>query len=323
MNKSPAFQFYPDKALAGTQHLSPEAFKAYWLMLCWMWLHSPDQCSIPDDPGAWAIAMQLPTDNAKKCMQEIQNKHMSLLYASRKKLYSLGLKKEAEKQRKNREQKKSAANYRWNKEKRKMHTHSTRIDSASIPQCEPASVPQCSTTPTPTPTPLKKKKQKENLSLSFEHEIPGSVSGVESDFSKSQKPITELYQKTRRDYKLPEVIDANGKQGVRLLAQMVDSGEITMPELEVSMRSFCKKVKKGGDFENWGLHGFAKNVSMFPPDKPTPVMGATGKPPEPEPDTPEDRESLRAEMKAILADENSSPFMRERAEKYFGGEGER
>lgn len=155
MNKSPAYQHYPDKATAGTQHLSPEAFKGYWLMLWWMWLHSPDHCSIPDDAGAWAIAMQTDKERAQYIMAEVMQDYMPMLKRTHGKLVSAGLEKEAEKQSAKRKQAQEAAKSRWPNNKQAKRTHSGRIDSASIPQCTPSTSPA----PFPVSFPTSKKKK--------------------------------------------------------------------------------------------------------------------------------------------------------------------
>jgi len=98
MNRAPAFQFYPDKAIAGTRHLSPEAFKAYWSMLWWMWLHSPTYCSINDTDSGWKIATGInDQDTLDSVRAEIMSDDMPMLKKRRQKLYSNGLEKEIEK----------------------------------------------------------------------------------------------------------------------------------------------------------------------------------------------------------------------------------
>ena len=75
MNRSPAFQFYPDKAHAGTIHLSPDAFKAYWMVVWWMWMHSRSQYSMPDTDAAWREATLITSPaKLKKVRAEIMEK---------------------------------------------------------------------------------------------------------------------------------------------------------------------------------------------------------------------------------------------------------
>jgi len=99
MNKPPAFQFYPDKWLAGTLHLSPRAYQAYHRVLCWMWLNSEDLCSIPHDETTICRASGL----TRRCYQkvwggEIMNPNCPLLQVEGNRLISNGLRKEAAKQ---------------------------------------------------------------------------------------------------------------------------------------------------------------------------------------------------------------------------------
>jgi hypothetical protein len=152
MNKSPSFQLYPDKLLAGTMHLSGNAFRAYIRILCWMWLHSKNQYSMPDTSEAWTLATFI-TDPAQigQIKSEIMNPAFSLLKKNGKILWSCGLKKELEKQKKNRKKRQDAANKRWN------NNLEPCKDDAN------ASKQQCLTIPitTTTPTPLSSKKKKE------------------------------------------------------------------------------------------------------------------------------------------------------------------
>ena len=99
MGKSPAFQLYPDKALAGTLHLSSNAFKAYWLTIWWMWLHSKNRCSMPDTDAAWRTATFITSSRTlTKVRLEIMNPEFPLFTKRRKKVFSEGLRKEAKKQ---------------------------------------------------------------------------------------------------------------------------------------------------------------------------------------------------------------------------------
>jgi len=100
VNRSAAFQLYPAKALAGTDHLSPEAFKAYWKVLWWMWLNSPNHYTMADTDKAWEMATGITAPKLlKKVRQEIMSPDWKLLSKRRSKLTSNGLRKEAEKQR--------------------------------------------------------------------------------------------------------------------------------------------------------------------------------------------------------------------------------
>jgi len=82
-------------------HLTDVSFRAYWYMLWWMWLHSPDHCSIPDTDSAWKISTGIRDEKVlAEIRAEIMDEHMPLF---RKKkngdLFSNGLRKEAHKQR--------------------------------------------------------------------------------------------------------------------------------------------------------------------------------------------------------------------------------
>ena len=103
-DKPPAYQHYPDKAILGSQHLSGDSFKAYWMTLWWMWLHSKYHCSMPDTDAAWLRSTGCKDlQSMELCRKEIMEPGFELL---RKRtvdgvpfVYSNGLKKTAKNQR--------------------------------------------------------------------------------------------------------------------------------------------------------------------------------------------------------------------------------
>lgn len=99
-DKSPAFQLYPDKAIAGTASLTSDAFKAYWLVLFWMWLHSSNHYTMRDSDEAWRKATFgiFPHSVLQNLRAEIMDEDAPLLKLRDGFLTSKGLKKEAQKQ---------------------------------------------------------------------------------------------------------------------------------------------------------------------------------------------------------------------------------
>ncbi len=78
--KSKGFIFWPSDWLAATSRLSPESYQAYHRILCWMWLEGENQCSIPNDPDALAIATMIhDPSQLMRVMAEIQNRFAPLL----------------------------------------------------------------------------------------------------------------------------------------------------------------------------------------------------------------------------------------------------
>ena len=152
MNKSPAFQFYPDKFLAGTIHLSANAFRAYTRVLCWMWLNGRQQCDILEDKrlvcGAAGISLK---SYDKVWLQEIMSEHNPLLQREGKYLVSNGLRKEVIKQNERRKKATESANARW--------AHSERNANASNEHTPK----QCSLTPSPSPASSTDKEKGVNL----------------------------------------------------------------------------------------------------------------------------------------------------------------
>ena len=142
-DRSPAFQFYPEKWMSHTRRLSDSAYRIYHEMLLWMWTQSPDYCSIEKDPEAIACVLAIPCDRIAAALREIQNPHAPLLKEKGNKYVSNGLRKEVEKQNKRRKDAQNAANTRWNVEK---EPSETPPETAMQPQCEgnaTASDPQC------------------------------------------------------------------------------------------------------------------------------------------------------------------------------------
>lgn len=110
MNRSPAFQFYPDKALAGTIHLSDKAFKAYWRLVWFMWLHSDDFCSISGDRKAIMVGTGLNSRLYQSVwVDEIMNPAHPMFRVENNRIVCNGLRKEAEKQAKTSEVRRQAA----------------------------------------------------------------------------------------------------------------------------------------------------------------------------------------------------------------------
>lgn len=137
MNKPPAFQFYPDKWLAGTRHLRPRAYRAYMDLLCWMWLHDPDMCGIKNDQVAIQLATGLSGKGYKSVfLDQIMNPVMPLLRTEGNRLISKGLRKEATKYRARRARGEAAADARWG-----CPEHSVSTPQASAKQCLPSPSP--------------------------------------------------------------------------------------------------------------------------------------------------------------------------------------
>lgn len=144
-NKAPAFQFYPDKWESHTKHLSDYAYRTYHMLICWMWQHSKDKCSIEADYKAVAVVLGQPANKICDAMKEICNPYMPLLKERRGRWVNDGIRKEAEKQRKKRQDASDAAKSRWSKGLGGMRPHSDRIATASVSQCTPS--------PSPSPSP--------------------------------------------------------------------------------------------------------------------------------------------------------------------------
>jgi len=157
-NRAPGFMFYPEKAVAGSAHLTPPAFKAYWLVLCHLWAHTPSQYSMPDTESAWRRAThnQFTPEALRAARAEIQDPEAPLFALragrakSQKSIVSKGLRKEAEKQRRTSAARVEAAKARWNKGKGEKGLDSNC--NANAPILQPLSIP------IPIPIPAIQKK---------------------------------------------------------------------------------------------------------------------------------------------------------------------
>lgn len=144
MNRSPAFSFYPDKWQSHTRRLSDSAYRLYHELLCWMWQHADDHCSVQASPEAVACAVAMPLDTVRIALTEIQNPFSPLLKCEGEKWISNGLRKEALKQGERREKAKSSADARW-KGASGMRSHKNVDANAQVEQCFPS--------PSPSPSP--------------------------------------------------------------------------------------------------------------------------------------------------------------------------
>lgn len=149
MNKAPAFQFYPDKWQSHTKRLSNTAYRVYHEIICWMWQHSPDQCSIEQNPEAIACAIAMRPHVVRKALSEIQNRFSPLLKQNGARFVSGGLQKEIHKQSERRNKNSENANKRWQKD---MQSHG--ICNAKSENS------QCSSSPIPIPTPTSASQDK-------------------------------------------------------------------------------------------------------------------------------------------------------------------
>jgi uncharacterized protein YdaU (DUF1376 family) len=153
MNRSPAFQFYPDKWQSHTRRLSDSAYRVFHELLCWMWQSSPDHCSVSARVEAVSVAVALPLECVRIAMADIQNADAPLLKTEGDRWVCHGLRKEAEKQFNRRVKATENANARWN------HATASKHDAtASIPQCSSSSSPIPSSSPSPIPSSEAKEK---------------------------------------------------------------------------------------------------------------------------------------------------------------------
>jgi hypothetical protein len=186
MNKSPAFQFYPDKWQTHTAHLSDSAYRLYHEMLCWMWQHSKDQCSIPSNPETISILMRRVSDGIPSALQEIMNPAMPLLKIVGENYISDGLRKEVKKQTDRRRACSDSAKSRWDKELRLKNESCERNANAMPNVCSP------SPSPSPSPTPYIKEGIHAPFSVEKAKTITGAIEIIRSHPGFSKAPAAAI-----------------------------------------------------------------------------------------------------------------------------------
>jgi|TARA_Y100000310_G_C20618972_1_gene782222 hypothetical protein len=145
MKKTPAFQFYPDKFLAGTNHLSADAFQAYTRMLCWIWLHGPNQWSMINSKKNWEFSTQKKGKKLEKIQKELLQREIPVLKKKLGFVISKGLRKEALKQRNRRDRARKGGEAA--KEIRQ-NLGSAKTDDQALPkECSPSPSPSVSPPP--------------------------------------------------------------------------------------------------------------------------------------------------------------------------------
>lgn len=166
MNRSVAFQFYPDKWQSHTRRLTDSAYRVYHELLCWMWQQASDQCSIEASHEAVSCAVCMPIQYVKDAFADIQNAYAPLLRTDAGRWVSNGLRKEVEKQTARRAQCQKAAD-----------AHHKAADARK----KAADAPIEHNTPSPSPTPLRT-----------------TISETESPSSETHPPVQDELPKTSR-----------------------------------------------------------------------------------------------------------------------------
>lgn len=139
MNRSPAFQFYPDKWQSHTRRLSDSAYRVYHELMCWMWQSSPDHCSVAARVESVSVAVAMPLECVRIAMEDIQNPDDPLLKVEGDRWVCNGLRKEALKQARRRASGVVGAYARWKKPMRAQEDTMQTHQITPKPQCLPSS----------------------------------------------------------------------------------------------------------------------------------------------------------------------------------------
>jgi len=161
-NKSPAFQWYPDKALTDTRRLSWTAKGIYRELLDVIWMQFQKNCTIPDDDTFIASELGCDMDLWLSAKKEIMNEYRPLFKKTPQGLLSKGLKKESEKQKEWREKSRAggvkSANAR--KQRAKDTKGGGKGGSSVVDDCLQPNGNSLSLSPSPSSTP---KDNKDNI----------------------------------------------------------------------------------------------------------------------------------------------------------------
>ena len=213
MNRSPAFQFYPDKWQSHTRRLSAESYRVFHELLCWMWQHSPDYCSIEASPEAVACALAMPMECVRIAIAEINNPYAPLMRLENGRWVSNGLRKEAEKQNQRRNKAQASANSRWNQHAQPMqvpsdgNANASKTDAFASGDDANACSEQCFPIPSPSPLTVPKitevpplppsidEKGRESLDLEAEGVVESKTQSANLPTSPQSKRIATMFHR--------------------------------------------------------------------------------------------------------------------------------
>lgn len=264
MGKTPAFQFYPQDFISdiNVKLMTCEERGAYISLLCHDWIEK----GLPSNDHALSIL-----SGAGTRWPEVKTAVLKCFKKSRSRIYNLRLKRERNKQETFRQSRSVAgkASAKAREAKRLGKDLVGNTCSAHVETSLQHNPTLLSSSSSSTSVKEKETKEKEKVSENSEppllYDLPSSVGNMEAGFSNSLKPIEDIYREIKASSGEKIIIDRSTKEAFRTLAQMVDGAEIDMRDLKQRMDAFYKGKTKG-EYENWGLKGFANNISTVTSD---------------------------------------------------------
>ena len=241
--KSPAFQFYPDKWQSHTRRLSDSAYRVYHELMCWMWQHADDQCSIQSSTEAVACAVAMPTECVRIALAEIQNAFSPLLKEEGGRWVSNGLRKERDKQMERREKAQNSANARW-EHANASHKHSGSYANGSKAQCFPSPSPSPINTPLPPDGGERVNGEAPNAAKPPTERPPETVPPPAPPWTP-----TEMQKRFNRFFGRRETTPWSKKE----IAALRALGEIEPEVLAQTERYYAAKLPKDGDYRRHDL----------------------------------------------------------------------
>lgn len=284
MNRSPAFQFYPDKWQSHTRRLSDSAYRVYHELICWMWRSSEDYCSIQNSAEAVACAVAMQTECVRIALAEIQNPFAPLLKEEDGRLVSNGLRKARQAQENKSEKAKRSADARW-KDANALRTHGPSNAETANPQCFP--------TPTPTPTLI---KEDAPPSGGLEKQKPDAD---ESGETVKAKEVTEAWNKLNG---IPKCLSISEDRKRKLRVRLRD------PFFAANWRAAMVKIQASAFCRGDNDRGWKASFDWFlQPDVCVKVMEGkySGQPAAPKPRNGDYSESQPTNADLILAERNA------------------
>ncbi len=273
MNRAPAFQFYPDKWCSHTRHLSDNAYRIYHELLNWMWLQSPDYCSVSRAEAALVVALGRSPGAISTAMAEIQNEHMPLLKEENGRYISHGLRKERAKQTGRSKQARDAANRRWH------DADASKMDAdayadASPEHADASELPcgrienGCSPVPTPTPSPVPTPAPREERARAPQNPTPRSF-GLDAI---TQDACNQIMNDWRASINNSD-ITVHADKSWRELKQLHRAGELDFTTLRRAVENAATHYQDQTfvpDFANWLRDGAWRNLGHedYKPPKP-------------------------------------------------------
>lgn len=232
MNKSPAFQFYPDKWLTDTRRLTYKAKGIFWDTCCFVWLQFQETCSVPNDDKFISGEIGCALEDWVEAKKELLNEHRPIIFLDQEtnRLLFRGLLKEAEKQRERRATLSANGSLGGRPKKQKLSEDKLLKQKVIF---EKPKENQTESLPSPSPSPA----------LALETPLSSLEEAQDDDKSECLEILEFLNAKTGREFR---PIDSN----LSIIKARLSESGVTSCGVEKMIERQCKKWK-GTDMEEY------------------------------------------------------------------------